>query len=65
MTDGEQKPRKVRRRRTTGRVSGTTQSGFATNSMTSILDQAQSRQSDKPQHPESEKDTPESSKERG
>ena len=47
MSDREQKPRKVRRRRTTGRVSGTTQSGFASNSMTGILQQEQSRQADK------------------
>lgn len=63
MTDREQKPRKVRRRRTTGRVSGTTQSGFASNSMTGILQQEQSRQVDKPQKAPAKKDKPENSKE--
>lgn len=36
----DKKPgKKIRRRRTTGRVAGTTQSVFATNSMSSILKQ--------------------------
>jgi hypothetical protein len=39
MSDKDDKPRKIRRRRTTGRVGGTTQSAFATNSMSSILEQ--------------------------
>lgn len=47
MADRKQKPRKIRRRKTTGRVSGTTQGDFASNSMTSILEQEQARQSDK------------------
>ncbi len=35
----DEKPKKIRRRRTTGRVGGTSQSAFATNSMTSVLKQ--------------------------
>jgi hypothetical protein len=39
MSAKERKPKKIRRRRTTGKVSGTTQSGFAANSMSGILEQ--------------------------
>ena len=35
----DKKPKKIRRRRTPGRVAGTTQSAFASNSMSSILKQ--------------------------
>lgn len=37
MSDRKQNPRKTRRRRATGRVSGTTQSGFASRSMSDAL----------------------------
>lgn len=48
------KPKKIRRRRTTGRVGGTTQSTFASNSMTSILQRKAKEQADRKGKPESE-----------
>ena len=47
MSDEEGKPRRVRRRRATGRVGGTSQSAFATNSMTSILQKQSDVQAEK------------------
>lgn len=47
MSEKESKPRKIRRRRTTGRVGGTTQSAFASNSMSSILEQQAKAQAKK------------------
>lgn len=54
MNDKKEKPRKIRRRRTTGRVSGTSQSAFATNSMSSILKQQAEEQARKKEEPKEE-----------
>jgi len=54
MSAKERKPKKIRRRRTTGRVSGTTQSSFATNSMSSILEQQAKEQARKKAEDEDE-----------
>ena len=66
MSDKEDKPRRIRRRRTTGRVSGTSQSPFATHSMTSILQQQANEQAAKKRKKASsqdeESDAPESRK---
>ena len=42
--DKKPKPRKIRRRRTTGRVGGTTQSDFASSSMSNILERQAKKQ---------------------
>ena len=39
MSQSADKPRKIRKRRTTGTVGGTTQSGFANRSMSDLLKQ--------------------------
>ena len=48
MSDKKGKPRKIRRRRTTGRVSGTSQSAFASQSMSKVLQQQAEDQAKKP-----------------
>ena len=64
MNEKEGKPRRIRRRRTTGRVSGTSQSAFATNSMTSIVQQQANEQAakkkEKASSQDEESDAPES-----
>ena len=54
MIEKKEKDRKIRRRRTTGRVSGTSQSAFATNSMSNILKQQSDAQARKKEKPEDE-----------
>jgi len=58
LSSQDKKPRKIRRRRATGRVAGTTQSAFASNSMSNILKQqadAQARKKEKPEEDGSER----------
>lgn len=54
VNDQDGKPKKLRRRRATGRVSGTSQSAFATNSMSSILQQQAEKEARKNAKPEDE-----------
>ena len=56
MSERDKKPPKIRRRRTTGRVSGTTQSDFAANSMSSILEQQAENQARKQAESEAEQE---------
>ena len=52
-----QKAKKIRRRRTTGRVAGTTQSGFASQSMSNVLQQKAAEQVKKSETVGSQDDT--------
>ena len=63
VSDQDSKPRKIRRRRATGRVSGTTQSAFATNSMSSILQKQAEDQARKKAKSEDETSDEESAEE--
>lgn len=47
VSEGKPKAKKIRRRRTTGRVGGTTQSAFASQSMSSVLQQQAKDQASK------------------
>ena len=55
MSDKQEKPRKIRRRKTTGRVGGTSQSAFASQSMSTILQQQSEEQARKKAKAEDEK----------
>lgn len=48
MSNQGDKPRKLKKRRTTARVGGTTQSGFANRSMSDLLKQSGSSEEEKP-----------------
>ena len=51
------KAKKIRRRRTTGRVAGTTQSAFASQSMSDVLQQKAAEQSKQSEAGDSQDDT--------
>lgn len=64
-SDQKPKAKKIRRRRTTGRVGGTTQSAFASQSMADVLEQQAEAQARKKAAAEAEKADENSEQEKG